>query len=93
MEYNITFFYYIISSTIKLKFVKMPKCNSCKKKCGLLVFTCSACGKEHCVTHQLPECHNCSEIQKVKDESNKVLQHTIMKTLEASSTKKNYVQM
>jgi predicted nucleic acid binding AN1-type Zn finger protein len=36
------------------------RCGVCSKKMGLMTFKCSCCEKEYCVTHRLPEEHQCS---------------------------------
>lgn len=44
----------------------MPRCDFCNTKCGLLPFICQCCDKSFCVTHRMPECHNCSKIEELK---------------------------
>lgn len=71
----------------------MPKCSLCKKKCGMLTFTCIGCDKVHCVNHQLPEAHTCAGLDKIKAEEHMTLQKCLMSNLDAQECKKNYVHM
>ena len=41
----------------------------CKKKVGLLGFTCNACSLVHCAAHRLAEDHRCARIDVLKDTS------------------------
>jgi predicted nucleic acid binding AN1-type Zn finger protein len=52
-----------------------PRCTMCRKKLGLLEFTCK-CEKKFCISHLQPEEHQCTynykidgqaEIQKIMD--------------------------
>jgi len=74
----------------------MPRCNCCRKKCGLTVFKCSACDKEHCAFHQLPESHDCEKMAAIKAESKQQLSQRVLKDVEVGSTmsnKNNFVRM
>jgi hypothetical protein len=39
--------------------IKLNKCHFCKKKLGMISFTCK-CGKCFCLTHLNPHSHNCN---------------------------------
>lgn len=74
----------------------MPRCDCCRKKCGLVVFKCSACDKEHCTSHQLPEAHNCVNMSAIKAESRQQLTNKVLKDVEdmtSSTNKNNFVRM
>jgi len=46
----------------------MKKCTHCKKeKITLEIATCKFCNKIHCLTHIIPESHNCSGLIKYKE--------------------------
>lgn len=60
----------------------MPRCDLCKHKCGLVMFTCPCCNLHFCVSHRLPECHDCKEYDKVKDKT----QYKLQKLEEAKRT-------
>lgn len=57
--------------------VEKIKCKHCRKKVGLISFTCK-CGNIYCVTHQVPHNHNCTfnyikeTKQKLKKENPKI---------------------
>ncbi|KAM7491711.1 hypothetical protein LguiA_034632 [Lonicera macranthoides] len=42
-----------------VKVIKRNRCESCKKRVGLLGFGCSRCGGLYCGTHRYPEEHSC----------------------------------
>ena len=44
----------------------MSRCSHCGKNLGLLPYTCRYCGKSFCVNHQLPENHDCKDLEKWK---------------------------
>jgi predicted nucleic acid binding AN1-type Zn finger protein len=50
---------------------KKPKqscsASECKKKVGLLGFTCNACSLVHCAAHRLAEDHRCARIDVFRD--------------------------
>ena len=59
---------------------KKIKCQVCKKKCGMIHFTCR-CGDIFCVKHQLPHSHNCQfdnqvRIQKELQTNNPKIEHS-----------------
>ena len=39
----------------------------CKRKNALLVGHCSYCNLDYCLGHRLPEQHNCSQINKLRE--------------------------
>tara|TARA_B110000046_G_C12593590_1_gene233900 strand:- start:74 stop:355 length:282 start_codon:yes stop_codon:yes gene_type:complete len=43
----------------KIKKIKKIRCAYCKKKLGLIYFTCK-CGNKYCQKHLNPHSHNCS---------------------------------
>lgn len=45
----------------------MGRCDLCKCKCGLIMFTCPCCQMQYCASHRLPECHNCINYEMVKN--------------------------
>ena len=50
-----------IDTGVKVKKKSTSKrCYICRKKLGLMSFTCKCSDKLFCVEHQLPELHNCS---------------------------------
>ena len=52
---------------------KKIKCFHCKKKCGLINFSCE-CGKTFCGMHRYPHSHNCSSSVK-KEKNIKILEN------------------
>ena len=48
------------------------KCSFCKKKIGLIIFTCK-CKGEFCVRHQTAHSHNCKNHEKA-DETKKIIE-------------------
>lgn len=40
------------------------KCSFCKKKLGLITFTCSCCEGTFCVIHQTTHAHKCKKKEK-----------------------------
>lgn len=54
----------------------MPRCDFCKHKCGLMIFRCACCKKSFCVTHRIPESHDCENYNALK-EKNKVCLESI----------------
>ena len=44
---------------------KKPRCPICKKKLGLMIFTCQ-CEKRFCINHIQPELHECTYDHKTK---------------------------
>ena len=64
-------------STSKKTKSKTPRCHVCRKKVGLLGFTC-LCSDEHqfCSAHRLPEHHDCQFDRKTHEKellSNKLV--------------------
>lgn len=47
----------------------MSRCDLCKRKCGLVMFTCPCCKMQFCVSHRLPECHDCKNYDLVKEKT------------------------
>ena len=45
---------------LKSKKFKTERCFICRKKLGLMVFTCKCSNNFFCAEHKLPELHNCS---------------------------------
>lgn len=76
-----------MSSTTIIKF----KCNhdTCKKKIGLMVFSCPYCEKSFCLSHRMPEEHNCQ-----KDYRALALQRNKVNIMNCATEKnKNYVSL
>ena len=49
------------------------KCSFCKKKTGLIFFTCG-CEGEFCAKHRYAHTHNCVKIEEKKMEGKKLLE-------------------
>ncbi len=60
---------FIIIYCINIEYI-MSRCNYCNKKLGLMEYKCK-CENKFCITHLLPEIHNCTYDHK-KDSLNKL---------------------
>jgi hypothetical protein len=65
----------------KLISKRRPKCGICKVKINVideLISTCK-CNKLHCLTHRMPESHNCEKIKEIGEEQRKNLESGLVK--------------
>jgi hypothetical protein len=65
----------------KLISKRRPKCGVCKVKINIvdeLISTCK-CKKLHCLTHRMPESHNCEKIKEIGEEQRKNLESGLVK--------------
>lgn len=62
----------------------VSRCPICKKKIGIMAFTCPYCHIGHCTHHRLPEDHFCQSDYKKKDSECKI---------EKLEDTKNYTKM
>ena len=53
-------------------------CPCCKKKTGLMTYTCVACKFAYCVTCRLPEDHQCPRLQDHKKEKMQELKEKLL---------------
>ena len=66
------------TSTITEISVKKNRCACCKKRLGLVIFTCK-CGGNYCGEHRLNEAHNCT--YDYHEEYKKTLMHQLPKVI------------
>ena len=56
----------------------MPRCDFCKKKAGLNLLICKQCDSSLCTRCIDMSIHECTEIEKFKDERRKSLENTLL---------------
>jgi predicted nucleic acid binding AN1-type Zn finger protein len=63
---------------ISKRAINLHRCVSCRKKLGLVVFTCK-CGNNYCSSHRLSSDHDCS--YNYQDEFKKTLDKQLVKVV------------
>lgn len=66
---------------------KTSRCSQCKKRLGLMTFTCGCCNEMFCVIHRMPEEHTCASNfkQKAQEEFKTQFMKTVQEQTEASN--------
>lgn len=61
------------ASKVKVTKISRPSCgiSNCKGKVAGLVGHCGLCSVSHCQKHRMPEAHDCTGLEKEKEESRK----------------------
>jgi len=63
----------------------MNRCSQCKKKIGLLIFSCHECNQQYCAHCRLPEDHSCPNYVELKTKKKEELATKLMKHAQGDS--------